>query len=114
MGAYPVTGSFSRTALKSKAGVRTPLAGIVTASLVLLAIYELTGVFYYIPNAAISAVIVHAVWDLIVWPPTAYQTIWRISSWDGFLFIVGVFVAIFTSLGWLNHSHALYLYSPTF
>lgn len=98
VGAYPVTGSFSRTALKSKAGVRTPLAGIITAALVLLAIYELTGVFYYIPNAAISAVIVHAVWDLIVWPPTVYQTIWRVSIWDGILFIVGVFVAIFTSL----------------
>jgi len=40
-GAYPATGSFSRTAIKSKAGVRTPLAGVITALVVLLAIYAL-------------------------------------------------------------------------
>jgi sodium-independent sulfate anion transporter 11 len=37
LGAYPATGSFSRTAIKSKAGVRTPLAGLITAVVVLLA-----------------------------------------------------------------------------
>ncbi|KJZ68385.1 hypothetical protein HIM_12223 [Hirsutella minnesotensis 3608] len=31
LGAFPVTGSFSRTAIKSKAGVRTPLASVITA-----------------------------------------------------------------------------------
>ncbi|KAG0145275.1 hypothetical protein CROQUDRAFT_45986 [Cronartium quercuum f. sp. fusiforme G11] len=98
VGAYPVTGSFSRTALKSKAGVRTPLAGIITGSLVLLAIYALTGVFYYIPNAVISSVIIHAVTDLIVWPPTAYRTFWRVSITDGLLFLAGVCVAIFTNI----------------
>lgn len=41
LGAYPATGSFSRTAIKSKAGVRTPLAGLITAIVVLLAIYAL-------------------------------------------------------------------------
>merc|ERR1711977_263497 len=38
LGAYPATGSFSRTAIKSKAGVRTPFAGVITALVVLLAI----------------------------------------------------------------------------
>lgn len=28
--AYPATGSFSRTAIKAKAGVRTPLAGVIS------------------------------------------------------------------------------------
>ncbi|CAF4407907.1 unnamed protein product [Rotaria sp. Silwood2] len=36
------TGSFSRTAIKSKAGVRTPFAGIFTGLLIILAIYFLT------------------------------------------------------------------------
>ena len=49
LGAYPATGSFSRTAIKSKAGVRTPLAGLWTAVIVLLALYALTAVFFYIP-----------------------------------------------------------------
>ena len=37
--AYPATGSFSRSALKSKCGVRTPAAGIITAIVVLVALY---------------------------------------------------------------------------
>jgi sodium-independent sulfate anion transporter 11 len=45
-GAYPATGSFSRTAIKSKAGVRTPFGGIFTALVVLLAIYALPPVFF--------------------------------------------------------------------
>ena len=53
--AYPATGSFSRTALKSKSGVRTPAAGIVTGIVVLLALYALTGAFYYIPMAGLAA-----------------------------------------------------------
>lgn len=60
-GAYAATGSFSRSAVKAKSGVRTPLAGWITGVLVLIAIYVLTGTFYWIPNAALSAVIVHAV-----------------------------------------------------
>lgn len=45
-GAYPATGSFSRSAIKSKAGVRTPLAGWVTGVVVVVALYALTGAFY--------------------------------------------------------------------
>lgn len=53
--AYPATGSFSRTAIKSMAGVRTPLAGIYTGLVVILALYALTGAFYWIPNAGLAA-----------------------------------------------------------
>lgn len=45
-GGYSATGSFSRTAIKSKAGVRTPLAGWITAITVVIAIYGLTDAFY--------------------------------------------------------------------
>lgn len=97
LGAYPATGSFSRTAIKSKAGVRTPLAGLITAVVVLLAIYALPAVFFYIPNAALSAVIIHAVGDLITPPNTVYQ-FWRISPIEVIIFFAGVFVTIFTTI----------------
>lgn len=97
LGAYPATGSFSRTAIKSKAGVRTPLAGVITALVVLLAIYALPAVFYYIPNASLSAVIIHAVGDLITPPNTVYQ-FWRISPLEVIVFFAGVFVTIFASI----------------
>jgi len=97
LGAYPVTGSFSRTAIKSKAGVRTPFAGVITAVIVLLAIYALPAVFFYIPNAVLSAVIIHAVGDLITPPNTVYQ-FWKISPIEVLIFFAGVFVTIFSSI----------------
>lgn len=93
-GAYPSTGSFSRTAIKSKAGVRTPAAGIVTGCVVLLATYLLTAVFFYIPSATLAAVIIHAVGDLITPPDTVYQ-FWRVSPIEVFIFFIGVIVSIF-------------------
>jgi sodium-independent sulfate anion transporter 11 len=97
LGGYPATGSFSRTAIKSKAGVRTPLAGVYTAVVVLLAIYALPVVFFYIPNAALSAVIIHAVGDLVTPPNTVYQ-FWKISPLEALVFLVGVFVTVFVSI----------------
>ena len=97
LGAYPATGSFSRTAIKSKAGVRTPLAGVITALVVLLAIYALPPVFYYISNASLSAVIIHAVGDLITPPNTVYQ-FWRINPIEVIIFFAGVIVTIFASI----------------
>ncbi|MCJ1243004.1 Sulfate permease 2 [Trapelia coarctata] len=97
LGAYPATGSFSRTAIKSKAGVRTPFAGVITAVVVLLAIYALTAVFFYIPSASLAAVIIHAVGDLITPPNTVYQ-FWRISPLEVIIFFAGVLVTIFSSI----------------
>ncbi|KAL3481233.1 sulfate transporter family-domain-containing protein [Aspergillus californicus] len=97
LGGYPATGSFSRTAIKSKAGVRTPLAGVVTAIVVLLAIYALPAVFWYIPKASLAGVIIHAVGDLITPPNVVYQ-FWRVSPLDSLIFFIGVIVTIFTSI----------------
>jgi solute carrier family 26 (sodium-independent sulfate anion transporter), member 11 len=97
VGAYPATGSFSRTAIKSKAGVRTPLGGVITAIVVLIAIYGLTAVFFYIPNAALSAVIIHAVGDLITPPKTLYK-FWRISPLELPIWFAGVLVTVFSSI----------------
>ena len=97
LGGYPSTGSFSRTAIKSKAGVRTPFAGVITALVVLLAIYALPAVFFYIPSAALSAVIIHAVGDLITPPNTVYQ-FWKVSPIEVFIFFAGVLVTVFSSI----------------
>lgn len=97
LGAYPATGSFSRTAIKSKAGVRTPLAGLITAIVVLLAIYALPPLFWYIPQAALSAVIIHAVGDLITPPNVVYQ-FWLVSPLEVVVFFAGVLVTVFASI----------------
>ncbi|KAI1504034.1 sulfate permease 2 [Biscogniauxia marginata] len=97
LGAYPATGSFSRTAIKSKAGVRTPLAGIWTAVMVILALYALTKVFFYIPMSSLSGLIIHAVGDLITAPDVVYR-FWNISPLEVVLFFAGVIIMVFTDI----------------
>jgi sodium-independent sulfate anion transporter 11 len=96
-GAYPATGSFSRTAIKSKAGVRTPLAGLFSGIIIIIAIYALTPVFFWISQASLAAIVIHAVVDLIVGPRTLKQ-FWQVSPIEFCLFWAGVIVTIFSSI----------------
>ncbi|KAI9150220.1 Sulfate permease [Paramyrothecium foliicola] len=97
LGAYPATGSFSRTAIKSKAGVRTPFAGVITGIVVLLALYALPAVFFYIPNAALAGVIIHAVLDVIT-PPKVVLHFWRVSPLEVIIFFAGVLATVFDTI----------------
>lgn len=73
----PVTGSFSRSAVNHATGVRTPIGGIYTSVLVLLALGVLTPYFQYIPKAALSAVIISAVIFMIEYE--VIKPLWRCS-----------------------------------
>ncbi|RYP34409.1 hypothetical protein DL767_004278 [Monosporascus sp. MG133] len=97
VGAYASTGSFGGTAILSKAGVRTPLAGIFNGFILILALYALTNVLYFIPMASLAALIIHAVINVMESPSHLYKT-YLISPPDMAIFFAGVFVAIFTSL----------------
>lgn len=96
-GAYPATGSFSRSALKSKSGVRTPAAGILTAIVVIVALYGLTPAFFWIPSAGLSAIIIHAVADLVAKPKQVYS-FWRVSPLEFIIWAAAVLVTIFSTI----------------
>ncbi|CEP15938.1 hypothetical protein [Parasitella parasitica] len=96
-GAYPSTGSFSRTAIKARSGVKTPIAGIFSALVVILALYALTPAFYFIPDATLAAVVIHAVSDLVSGP--AYvKRLAKVSLWELFVFVAGVIITFFTTV----------------
>ncbi|XP_010774780.1 sodium-independent sulfate anion transporter [Notothenia coriiceps] len=84
--AYPVTGSFGRTAVNSQTGVCTPAGGIVTSVIVLLSLAFLMPAFYYIPKAALAAVIICAVAPMVDYQVVAKM--WRIRKLDLVPFIV--------------------------
>lgn len=73
----PVTGSFSRSAVNHASGVKTPIGGIYTSILVILALSILTPYFQYIPRAALSAVIISAVIFMIEYE--VIKPLWRCS-----------------------------------
>lgn len=96
-GAYPSTGSFSRTAIKARSGVKTPIAGIFSALVVLLALYALTPAFYYIPDAVLAAVVIHAVADLVS-GPSYVKRLASVSIWELLVFVVTVIVTFFSTV----------------
>ncbi|XP_041264999.1 sodium-independent sulfate anion transporter isoform X5 [Onychostruthus taczanowskii] len=77
---YPVTGSFGRTAVNAQSGVCTPAGGLVTGALVLLSLAYLTSLFYYIPKAALAAVIISAV--VPMFDAGIFRTLWRVKRLD--------------------------------
>ncbi|XP_019499836.1 PREDICTED: sodium-independent sulfate anion transporter [Hipposideros armiger] len=77
---YPVTGSFGRTAVNAQSGVCTPAGGLLTGALVLLSLDYLTSLFYYIPKAALAAVIITAVAPLF--DAKIVRTLWRVKRLD--------------------------------
>jgi sulfate permease, SulP family len=62
---FPVAGSFSRTAVQYDSGARTQLASVVTALAIVLTLLFLTPLFYFLPDAALAAIVVVAVYGLL-------------------------------------------------
>lgn len=73
------------------------MSGIFSALVVLLCLYALTPAFYYIPDAILSAVIIHAVFDLCSGYPFIVQ-LYKVSPFELFTFVAAVLVTFFTSV----------------
>lgn len=97
VGGYVCTGSFGASAVLSKAAVRTPLSGVFSALVLVLALYALTAVFRYIPNAALAGLIIHSTVDLIKGPKDLHNY-YQLSPFELFIWVCGVIIAFFTDL----------------
>lgn len=65
VGAIPVAGAISRTAVNHQSGAKSNLSLLITAFFMLLTILYLTPLFYYLPKATLAAIIIIAVLKLI-------------------------------------------------
>jgi sodium-independent sulfate anion transporter 11 len=107
LGGYCVTGSFSRSSVKSRSGVKSPFSGFITSSLVLLSIYFLTPTFFYMPSASLAAVIIVSISDLIARPSVVKELVeLDLNDLIGFLLaalvtiFVNIEIGIFASVGY--------------
>ncbi|XP_043280248.1 sodium-independent sulfate anion transporter-like isoform X2 [Venturia canescens] len=92
----PVSGSFSRSAVSNASGVRTPMGGLYTGLLVMLALTFLTPYFYYIPRATLSSVIICAVVFMVEF--SILQPLWRSSKRDLLPALVTFLACLFASV----------------
>ncbi|XP_049818071.1 sodium-independent sulfate anion transporter-like isoform X2 [Aethina tumida] len=103
--AMPSCGAFTRSAVASNSDVRTPLQGLYSASVIILALSLLTPYFYYIPKATLAAVLITAGSSLVDYE--ILPVLWKTSKFDLvmtlFTFIVsivfGVEIAIVIGAG---------------
>ncbi|MDA1298991.1 MAG: sulfate permease [Proteobacteria bacterium] len=83
-GGFPVAGSFARSIVNLSAGASTQLASWVTAGLVLITLVAFAPLFYYLPKAVLSAIIVISAMQLI--DPAAIRKIFSFNTADAVVF----------------------------
>lgn len=92
---YPVTASFSRSAINEEAGGKTGVSAIVSAFIVMLTLLFLTPIFYHLPKTILAAIIIVAVFNLINIKEA--KRLWKANNLDFWLSIATFFSTI--SLG---------------
>ena len=90
--AFPVSGSFSRTAVNMNAGAKTGMASVITALIVLVALLFLTPLLYHLPQAVLAAIIIMAVVGLV--NVQAVKHAWHASKHDGIAAVVTFFATL--------------------
>lgn len=93
IGALPVAGSFGRTAVNFSAGSVSPFASMVTGLLVIVTVIWFAPFFYYLPKAALSAIIAVSAAQLIDVP--AIRKILSFSPSDSVTFAFTFFTVLF-------------------
>jgi SulP family sulfate permease len=97
-GGYPIAGGFSRTAVNVRAGARTQLAALVSCAVVIVTLLFLTRAFFYLPKAALSAIIVAAVAGLIDIPGA--REVYRVKRTDFYLLVLTFFATLSVGIQW--------------
>ncbi|MES9819457.1 MAG: solute carrier family 26 protein [Candidatus Thiodiazotropha sp.] len=108
---YPVSGSFSRSAVNINAGAITGFSSIVTGLVVMITLIFLTPLLYRLPQATLAAVIIMAVINLIKIDPIIHA--WKAQPHDAIVAVItfvltlifaphldkGIIIGVLLSLG---------------
>lgn len=82
-GSYPVSGSFSRSAVNLQAGGKTGLSNVFSAIVVAVTLLFLTPLLYHLPQAVLAAVIMMAVIGLVQVKGVVHA--WKAQKADGII-----------------------------
>mmetsp|Transcript_1045 Transcript_1045/g.2927 ORF Transcript_1045/g.2927 Transcript_1045/m.2927 type:complete len:569 (-) Transcript_1045:10-1716(-) len=110
---YPVTGSFSRSAVNQMTGAQTQLSGVITSLLMLLTLLFLTPLFTNLPKFVLAAIVINSVIPLVAYQEA--RKLYSIKRQDFVLWVVafigtlflgvlmGIALAVLLSLGMVVH-----------
>lgn len=94
-GAFPVSGSFSRTALNLYVGASSAWSTLFAALCVLLSLLFLTPYLQYLPRSVLAAVIIVPVFSLIDYK--SIRRLFAISKMDGVIAVVTLLITLMTA-----------------
>jgi len=94
--AYPITGSFSRSAVNNESGAQTGVSGIVTATLVCITLLFLTPVFEELPTNSLAAIVISGVIGLVDYEEALY--LWKVHRFDFGVWLTACFGTMFAGV----------------
>lgn len=108
---YPVSGSFSRSAVNLQAGAPTGLSNVFASAMVLLTLLLFTPLLYHLPQSVLASIIMMAVIGLV--NVKGFIHSWKAQKYDGAISIIafvctlvfaphldkGIMVGVVLSLG---------------
>lgn len=91
LGGMVAAGSMSASAVKERAGARSQVANLAAWAATLITVLLLTPLFKTLPEAVLAALIIHALWHILVARKLqAVRTLSRTEFWLGVLTFAGV------------------------
>ena len=91
---YPVSGSFSRTAINFASGAKTWVSSVVATLGVIIALLFLTPFIAHVPKAALSALVISAV--MLLFNPGQVFSLWKKNRHDGIVAFTVFALALLT------------------
>ncbi len=83
---YPVSGSFSRSAVNLQAGAYSGLSNVISSLVVVIVLLFLTPLLYHLPQSVLASIIMMAVISLV--GVKAFVHAWRAQRHDGFVALI--------------------------
>jgi anti-anti-sigma regulatory factor len=113
---YPVSGSFSRSAVNLQAGGKTGLSSVITSLTVVIVLLFFTPLLYHLPQAVLASVIMMAVIGLV--NVSGFVHAWKAQRFDGAISVIsfiatlafaphldkGIMIGVFLSLAVFLHT----------
>ncbi|MGC8493718.1 MAG: SulP family inorganic anion transporter [Syntrophobacteraceae bacterium] len=92
---YPVSGSFSRSAVNLQSGAKTGLSSVFTSVCVGIVLLFFTPLLYYLPDSVLAAIIMMAVLGLI--NISGFVHAWKAQWYDGLISIITFVATLITA-----------------
>lgn len=90
---YPVTGSFSRSAVNNSTGALSQLSGFITSIIMFMTLLFLTPLFFFLPKFALAAIVISSVTSLVAWQDAVH--LWKVKREDCFLWVFAFLATLF-------------------